>query len=63
MQVPHEERRQIEAKKNDRIKLEDALCYWITNTDQPSWAELVKAVEKSEMTDVAIKMREALHID
>ena len=63
LKVPHEERRQIEAKRDDCIKLEDALCYWITNTDQPSWAELVEAVKKCKMTDVATKMRETLHID
>ena len=63
LHVPCAERKKIKQSRIDQynLVLEDCLDYWIDYTDQPTWEELVKAVEKYK-ADVAFKMRKALQL-
>ena len=65
LHIPRKERKQLKNTiRNEQynLVLEDSLEYWITHhTSQPSWEELIKAVEECGETDVAVKMRERLH--
>ena len=64
LNVPRAERKKIKQSRNNQynLVLEDCLEYWINNhTSQPTWEELVDAVEKCK-EDVAFKMRKALQL-
>ena len=63
LHVPRVERKKLKKSRNDQynLVLEDTLDYWIDHADQPTWEELVDAVEKCK-EDVAFKMRKALQL-
>ena len=64
LHVPRAERKKIKQSRIDQynLALEDCLDYWIENhTSQPTWEELVDAVEKCK-EDIAFKMRKALQL-
>ena len=63
LHVPRAERKKIKQSRIDQynLALEDCLDYWIDNTRQPTWEELVDAVKKCK-EDVAFRMRKALQL-
>ena len=64
LRVSLEERERLEtmasSNQNFHHALEEGLQWWITNTTDPSWEELISAVENCGDKDVATKMREQL---
>ena len=42
--------------------LEEGLQWWITNSTEPSWEELISAVKDCGDKDIAIEMRSLLDI-
>ena len=61
--VPRDVRKKLMQSRNDQynLALEDYLDYLIDHTNQPTWEELVDAVEKCK-EDVAFKMRKELQL-
>ena len=64
LRVSLEERERLETMASSdqdfHHALEEGLQLWITNNTDPSWEELVSAIENCGDKDIAIKMREQL---
>ena len=46
-----------------QFALEEALQWWITNSTDPSWENLISAVENCGDKDVATKLKQQLNIN
>ena len=64
--VSLEERRRLKTMasidQDYHFALEEGLQWWITNSTDPSWEELISAVEDCGDKNVAVKMRRQLDI-
>ena len=49
--------------ENYNLILEEALDWWIAHSSQPSWEELVRAVNDCGERDTAYKMKKRLQIE
>lgn len=48
---------------NYNLILEEALDWWITHSSQPSWEELVRAVDDCGERNIAYEMRKKLNME
>ena len=66
LDVSLEERRRLKTMANSdqdyHFALEEGLQWWITNSTDPSWEELISAVEDCGDKDIAAIMRRQLDI-
>ena len=66
LDVSLEERRRLKTMASSDqdydFALEEGLQWWITNSTDPSWDELISAVEKCGDKNIASIMRRQLHI-
>ena len=64
--VSLQERRRLKAMASSdqdyHFALEEGLQWWITNSAEPSWEELISAVENCGDKDIAIIIRRQLDI-
>ena len=64
--VSLEERRRLKTMASSdqdyHFALEEGLQWWITNSTDPSWKELISAVENCGDKDIAVIMRRQLDI-
>ena len=65
--VSLEERRRLKtmvsSDEDYHFALEEGLQWWITNSTDPSWEELISAIEDCGDKDIAVKMRRQLDIE
>ena len=66
LRVPLEERERLETMASSdqdfHHALEEGLQWWIDNSTDPSWEELISAVENCGDKDIATKMRKQVEI-